>query len=75
MARGPEVAMNTLDYDHMEKVKKKARKKHPRIGKHEKMAESYHAKADMQRAMGDMHNAKARAMLMKVTQVMSKSEK
>jgi hypothetical protein len=63
------------DYDKQEKMKTRARKKHPKIMKHEKMAEAAHAKADMNRAMGDMHNAKARAMLMKVTQVMSKSEK
>jgi hypothetical protein len=71
----PEVPMSMNDYDKQEKMKSRARKKHPKIGKHEKMAEGFHAKADMDRAMGDMHNAKARAMLSKVTQVMSKSEK
>jgi len=70
-----EVPMSMTDYDKQEKMKSRARKKHPKIGKHEKMAEAAHAKADMNRAMGDMHSAKARAMLSKVTQVMSKSEK
>ena len=71
----PESTMPMIDYDKQEKMKARARKKHPKIEKHEKMAEAAHAKADMHRAMGDMHGAKARAMLAKVTQVMSKSEK
>jgi hypothetical protein len=70
-----EVPVSLNDYEKQDKIKARARKKHPKIGKHEKMAEDNHAKADMHRAMGDMHNAKARAMLSKVTQVMSKSEK
>lgn len=67
--------MKMSSYDKMEKMKEKARKKHPKIGKHEKMAEGFQAKADMNRAMGDVHSAKARAMLAQVTHVMSKSEK
>ena len=71
----PETPMSNKSWEQEQKLKEKARKKHPRIGKHEKMAEQYHSKADMQRAMGDMHNAKARAMLAQVTQVMSRSGK
>jgi oligoribonuclease (3'-5' exoribonuclease) len=59
----------------MEKIREKARKKHPKIGQHEQKADAFRAKADMHQAMADMHGAKARAMLAQVTQVMSKSEK
>jgi hypothetical protein len=55
-------------------MREMARKKHPKIGMHEKAAEQMSAKADMNRAKADLHSAKAREMLTRVTQVMSNSE-
>ena len=73
MDTGAPVAMG--DYDKHEKMRTKARKKHPQIVKHEQMADMMSDKADMARAHSDLHRAKARHMTTKVTNLMSKSEK
>jgi hypothetical protein len=41
---------------------------------HEKRAEQFHAKADAIRAKGDLHSAKARELLSRVTTIMSNSQ-